>query len=115
MRKDPIVGAIEIGTAKVVVAIGEITDGQSLNIIGVGESPSQGIIKGNVIDFEAASSVTHAAIMAAEDKAGINLSSVFLAQTRHHLQGFFNESSVNVSSFNSYVTQDDIDRVIKDA
>lgn len=115
MSKDTIVGAIEIGTAKVVVAIGELTDGQGLNIIGVGESPSQGIIKGNVIDFEAASSVTHAAIMAAEDKAGVNLSSVFLAQTGHHLQGFFNESSVTVSSSNSHVTQDDIDRVIKDA
>lgn len=115
MSKDTIVGAIEIGTAKVVVAIGEITDGQSLNIIGVGESPSQGIIKGNVIDFEAASSVTHAAIMAAEDKAGVTLSSVFLAQTGYHLQGFFNESSVNVSSSDSYVTQDDIDRVVKDA
>ncbi len=115
MNKDTIVGAIEIGTAKVVVAIGELTDGQGLNIIGVGESPSQGIIKGNVIDFEAASSVTHAAIMAAEDKAGINLSSVFLSQTGYHLQGFFNESSVTVSSSNSHVTQDDIDRVIKDA
>jgi len=115
MSKDTIVGAIEIGTGKVVVAIGEITNGTSLNIIGVGESPSQGIIKGSVIDFEAASSITHAAIMAAEDKAGVNLSSVFLAQTGHHIQGFFYEGSVNVSSSNSLVTQDDIDRAIVDA
>lgn len=115
MSKNTIVGAIEIGTAKVVVAIGEITAGPSLNIIGVGESLSQGIMKGEVVDFEAASSVTHAAIMAAEDRAGVNLSSVFLAQTGSHLKGFLNESSVNVGSSDGHVTQDDIDRVIKDA
>lgn len=115
MNKETIVGAIEIGTAKVVVAIGEISEGPSLNIIGVGESPSQGIIRGNIVDFEAASSITHAAIMAAEDKAGVNLSSVFLAQTGYHLQGFFNESSVNVSASSSCVIQDDIDRVVRDA
>lgn len=115
MSKDSIVGAIEIGTGKVVVAIGEITNGPSLDIIGVGESSSLGIMKGEVVDFEAASRITHAAILAAEDKAGVNLSSVFLAQTGYHLQGFFYESSVNVSSSSNHVTQNDIDRVIRDA
>lgn len=115
MSKDNIVGAIEIGTAKVVVAIGEIISGSSLNIIGVGESSSQGIMRGEVVDFQAASTVTHAAIMAAEDRAGVKLSSVFLAQTGYHLQGFLNESSVNVVSADGHVMQSDIDRVIQDA
>lgn len=115
MNKNNIVGAIEIGTAKIVVAIGEISDGATLNIIGVGESASQGIMKGEVVDFQAASNVTHAAIIAAEDRAGVNLSSVFLAQTGSHLQGFLNESSVNIGSSDNYVMQDDIDRVIKEA
>ncbi len=115
MNKDNIIGAIEMGTAKVVVAIGEIIDGASLNIIGVGESPSQGIMKGEVVDFQAACTVTHAAILAAESKAGVNLSSAFLAQTGYHLQGFLNESSVNIGSSDSSVMQDDIERVTKDA
>lgn len=115
MNKNTIVGAIEIGTAKVVVAIGEILEGPSLNIIGVGEAGSQGVMKGEVVDFQAASSVTHAAILAAEDRAGVQLSSVFLAQTGYHLQGFLNESSVNIGSSDNYVVQDDIDRLVKDA
>lgn len=115
MSQGSIVGAIEIGTAKVVVAIGEITEGPSLNIVGVGESPSLGIIKGEVIDFKSASTATHAAISAAEDSAGVNLSQVFLAQTGNHLQGFFNEGSVNVASSDCYVSQDDINRVTNDA
>lgn len=115
MNKENIIGAIELGTAKVVVAIGEIVDGTSLNIIGVGESFSQGIMRGDVVDFQAACTVTHAAIMAAENKAGVHLNSAFLAQTGHHLQGFFNESSVTIGSSDSYCVQDDIDRLVKDA
>lgn len=115
MNKDNIVGAIEIGTGKVVVAIGEIIEGSSLNIIGVGESLSQGIMRGEVVDFPAASTVTHAAIMAAEDRANVKLNSVFLAQTGYHLQSFLNESSVNVVSADGHVMQSDIDRAIQDA
>lgn len=115
MNKQNIVGAIEMGTAKIVVAIGEMVNGSSLNIIGVGEAPSQGIMKGEVIDFQAACNVAHAAIISAEDSSGVQLNSVFLSQTGYHLQGFLNESSVNIGSSDNYVMQDDIDRVVKDA
>ena len=54
-----IVGAVEIGTGKIVVLVGEITRGQALNIIGVGVTPSRGVMKGEVVDYKAASEATH--------------------------------------------------------
>lgn len=110
-----IIGAIEIGTAKVVAVVGEIIEGPRLNIIGVGQAPSQGIKKAEVFDFNAANSATHAAIMAAEQSAGVNFQNVFLAQSGSYIEGFFNEGSVNVSSSDNHVREEDINRVTQEA
>lgn len=115
MSKNQIVGAIEIGTAKVTVAIGEVVNGKSLNIIGVGESPSQGVKKGEVVDLQLASGAAHSALVAAEKSAGVNLTEVYLAQTGSLLEGFFNEAVVNVASSDNIVSSKDIERVTKEA
>ena len=54
-----IIGAIEIGTGKIAVLVGEIARGRSLNIIGVGVAPSRGVMKGEVVDYKAACEATH--------------------------------------------------------
>src|SRR5512133_3457444 len=70
ISKSRIIGAVEIGTHKVSVLVGEFAGGRRLNIIGLGSCSAQGVIKGSIVDFKAASDCTHAAIEAAERKAG---------------------------------------------
>ncbi len=111
MSKSRIIGAIEIGTAKVSVLIGEITDGRSLSIIGMGQCSSRGVIKGDVVDFKAASDCTHAAILAAEKRAGVRIEGVYLAQSGGHLAGFRNEAKATVSAVDNRVSHEDIERV----
>ncbi|MBC8040322.1 MAG: cell division protein FtsA, partial [Opitutaceae bacterium] len=106
------IGAVEIGTSKVSVLVGQITQG-TLHIIGVGECQSRGIIKGAVADFKAASDATHTALMAAEQSAGVRIDEVYLAQTGGHLEGFYNEAAVNVSSSDNIVASPDIDTVCR--
>lgn len=104
------IGAVEIGTSKVGVLVGQISQG-TLHIIGLGECQSRGVIKGAVSDFVAASEATHTALMAAEQSAGTRIDEVYLAQTGGHLEGFYNEASVNVSSADNMVSAPDIDTV----
>ncbi|HVU17663.1 MAG TPA: cell division protein FtsA [Candidatus Didemnitutus sp.] len=106
-----IVGAVEIGTGKIAVLVGEIARGRALNIIGVGLSPSRGVMKGEVVDYKAACEATHHALEMAEKKAGARIDTVWLAQTGPHLDGFYNEASVNVQSADNTVTQLDIETV----
>lgn len=106
------IGAVEIGTSKVSVLVGQITQG-TLHIIGVGECQSRGVIKGAVADFKAASDATHTALMAAEQSAGVRIDEVYLAQTGGHLEGFYNEAAVNVSSSDNIVGSPDIDTVCR--
>jgi cell division protein FtsA len=101
------IGAVEIGTAKTTVLVGEHT-GRELAIIGHGECPSRGVIKGSVVDYKAASECTHAALEQAERDAGERIDLVFLAQTGAHLEGFYNEAAVNVKAADNMIDADDI-------
>jgi cell division protein FtsA len=101
------IGAVEIGTSKITVLVGEYS-GRELAIIGRGECSARGVIKGAVVDFKAASDCTHAALQQAERDAGESIDRVFLAQTGAHLEGFYNEASVNVASADNLVSAADI-------
>ncbi len=105
------IGAVEIGTAKVSVLVGEITNGRSLSIVGLGECASRGVIKGVVVDFKAASEAAHSALIEAERSAGREIDEVYLAQTGGHIDGFSNDASVQVSAANNMVSDFDISSV----
>ena len=100
-------GAVEIGTSKVTVLIGEYT-GRELAIIGCGECQSRGVIKGTIADFKAASDCTHTALELAERDAGERIDCVFLAQTGSHLEGFYNETAINVKAADNMIDRNDI-------
>lgn len=105
-----IIGAVEIGTSKITVLIGEHS-GRELAIIGRGECQSRGIIKGTVADYKAASECTHSALELAEREAGEKIDYVFLAQTGGHLEGFYNEATVNVKAADNMISAGDIQTV----
>lgn len=101
------IGAVEIGTSKISVLIGEY-NGRELAIIGRGECQSRGIIKGTVADYKAASECTHNALELAEREAGERIDMVYLAQTGGHLEGFYNEASVSVKAADNMIGAEDI-------
>jgi cell division protein FtsA len=110
ISKSRIVGAVEIGTSKVTVLVGEIV-GSRLNVVGLGEFPSRGVVKGTVVDCPAAGEATHRAIVAAEHSVGARLQQVFLAQSGGHIDGCYHEAAVNVGGLEGRVSQFDIDSV----
>lgn len=110
MSAHSIIGAIEIGTSKVAVLVGEIVNGRRLNIIGLGESTSIGVKKGEIVDLRAASDCTHAAILSAEKSAGCSIEGVYLATTGSHLEGFNNSGVVTVEHADNWVTKNDLER-----
>ena len=105
--KTTFIGAVEIGTSKVTALVGEYT-GREVVIIGYGECPSRGIIKGSVVDYRAATECTHNALEVAERDANERIDHVFLSQTGGHLDGFYNEASLNVKAADNMIESDDI-------
>ena len=111
MYRSKIIAGIEIGTSKVSVLIGEIAEGRSLNIIGLGQSSSKGVLKGDIVDFHEASDCTHAAILSAEEQAGVKIDGVYLSVGGSDIEGFSSEASVNVTSDSNRVTNEEIEQV----
>ncbi len=101
------IGAVEIGTSKITVIIGQHS-GRELHLIGFGECASAGVVKGAVADYKEATECTHHAIELAEREAGERIDYVYLAQTGGHLEGFLNEASVNVKAADNVIDREDI-------
>jgi cell division protein FtsA len=108
--KTTFIGAVEIGTSKVTALVGEYT-GREIVIIGCGECTSRGVIKGSVVDYRAATECTHSALEIAEKDANERIDHVYLGQTGGHLEGFYNEASVNVKAADNMIEMDDIQTV----
>ena len=115
MSFDRVVAAVEIGTSKVVVLLGEIVGHGGLNIIGHNVGSSKGVKKGAITDLDKASDCVHASILQAEKKAETRVDEVYLAQTGGHLMGNFNLGSANVSSSDGVVSRVDIEAAKDDA
>jgi cell division protein FtsA len=110
-----IIVGLEIGTSKVCVAVGEVSGGQSVNIIGLGQSKSRGVRKGEIVDVALAEEDVRNAIVEAEQAADVEIRSVFLGVTGSHIRGFNNTGVHPVVSADREITGDDIQDVIKNA
>ena len=115
MSSSRVIGAIEIGTSKVVVLVAEVIDDSTLNIIARADCPTHGMRKGEVIDFKAVCQCAHAAIHAAEEQAGISLEAVYLAQSGRHLQGCYTVGMTSIQSSDQRVTPGDVDKIVEQA
>lgn len=115
MSHDRVVAAVEIGTSKIAVLLGEIIGDSGLNIIGHSVCSSRGVKKGEITDLDKTSDCVHAAIIQAEENSQARIDEVYLAQTGRHLIGSFNVGGSNVSSPDGIVSRVDIDAAKEDA
>lgn len=110
-----IIGAVEIGTSKIKVLLGEITAKETLKVVGFGAVESMGVKKGEVVNFKEASQQVHLAIDLAEKSAGVKIEEVYLSITGRHLRGSFNLGSTRVRSADNTVSASDVQRTVDEA
>jgi cell division protein FtsA len=106
---------LEIGTSKVCAVVGEAGANGSLNIIGVGQSRSRGVRKGEIADASAVADDVRNAIVEAEQMADVEIRSVYLGVTGGHVRGFSNRGVHPVVSADREITKEDVEDVIKNA
>ncbi len=110
-----LVVGLEIGTSKVCAAVGEVNSAGVLNLIGLGQSRSRGVRKGEVADAPIAEEDVRNAIVEAEQMADVEIRSVYLGVTGGHIRGFNNRGVHPVVSADREITEDDVQDVIKNA
>lgn len=103
------VAALEIGTSKVRVLIGESREDQQIMITGMGEAPSRGIRKAEVVDLEIALASVKSALRAAEESAQVRISEVHLVVSGGHIQALVHRGNVPVDAPEHEITVEDME------
>ena len=96
MAREKIHVGLEIGTTKVCAVVAEARKDGEIRLLGVGESPSRGVRKGEIVDFQNATKCVHEALADAEDRSDFDIKKVWVAVTGSHIEAFNNRSSVTV-------------------
>ncbi|HEX8295495.1 MAG TPA: cell division protein FtsA [Chthoniobacteraceae bacterium] len=111
MGKENIVVGLEVGTSKVCAVVGETKHDGTIRILGVGQAPSRGVRKGEIVDFETASKCVREALVDAEEKSDVMIGSVYLAITGGHMSSFNNRGAVNLPEDRDEICEEDFEDV----
>lgn len=114
MNNNEIYVSLDIGTSSVKVIIGEMSN-NSLNIIGVGTSKSEGIRKGSIVDIDETVHSIKKAVEQAERMIGMQIKQVIVGITGNHVGLQPCHGVVAVSSENREISDYDVARVIEAA
>jgi cell division protein FtsA len=110
-----IIVGLEIGTSKVCAVVGDMSPEGVLNIVGLGQSRSRGVRKGEICDAPKAEEDIRNAIVEAEQMADVEIRSAYLAVTGSHIRGFNNRGVHPVVSADREISEEDVQDVIKNA
>lgn len=102
---------MELGTTKTRVLVGELREDNHLALLGLGEAPSQGIRKSEVIDFQAALASAQQAIAQAEESANVSIAQTELLVSGGNLRTLINSGNVPLDG-GGEIIQEDVDHVL---
>ncbi|HZK25277.1 MAG TPA: cell division protein FtsA [Oscillospiraceae bacterium] len=114
MKRDLICG-LDIGTSHVRAIVGEVNVDNSLSIIGVGTSPSEGLKKGVIVDLDKTVEAIMHAMDEAERMVGTAIPSAFLGIVGSQVGLINNRGVVAVVGADKEITEEDVERVLQAA
>ena len=106
---------LDIGSSKITVAVGQPDDDGNLKLLGIGQSPAEGIKRGMVVDLEKIVSSIHAAVDDAEMVSGCKISSVYASIAGEHIKSINSRGVIAVGRGTSEISHSDVERVIEAA
>ena len=111
-RRDPYIVGLDVGTSKVCAVIGEPTEDNDLEIIGVGVADSDGQKKGSIVDVDSTVESIKSAVEEAELMAGTSVDRAYVGISGAHIRGFNSRGAVTINGRARQITEEDVRRVV---
>ncbi len=111
------IAAVDLGTTKVIMAIGKRGEKNKLEIVAIKEIASKGVIKGDVRNLKDAHTVILEVKQEIEEELNITISEVLIAISGKHIQCSSDVAYItvqNAANGFSEITQEDVDRLSRD-
>ncbi len=113
MKKGDRIVGIDLGTTKVAVIVAEIDENGKEIIVGLGQSESKGMKKGNLVNMNEATESVANAIQEAEKMIGDKIKAGFVGISGNHIESRIGRGVVSVYKPGSEITAADKERVIE--
>ena len=114
-EREIIVG-LDIGTTKFCAIVGEKTDNNKINILGLGRTESlDAVHRGMVQNIDLAVEAIHKVIKEAGEKSNVDIKTVHVGIAGQHIKSLHHRGQIIRNNFDDVITKEDIRRLIQDA
>ena len=105
-----VIGAVNVGSARISAMIAGITETGELVVLGSAHRLSQGVKRGYVTDMKRAADAVHDAVVRAEKVAGVSVNTVWISTSGAGLASQIAQVEVDIGG--RRIEQDDIDQLL---
>ncbi len=113
MRRRSTVAAIDIGSTKVSVIVGDVGDHGETRILGVGVAPAAGLSRGVIDNIQSARDAISVAVEKAEQACGMRILSAVVGISGGHIASQNNRGIVAIPDRSRPISADDRSRVLE--
>ncbi|OGV37671.1 MAG: cell division protein FtsA [Lentisphaerae bacterium GWF2_45_14] len=117
-QKRNVITAVEIGTTKICVLIGESDKDGGLTVLGHGEAPSGGsVVKGEIVEMNTAVGILSKVFDEANKSAGceIDRDNIYIAVTGADINYYQGIGTVIINNEDSKVSEEDVNQAVQNA
>ena len=107
----PLLAALEIGSSRTVLLVGEPDENGKMRVIGKGCVDSSGVSKGRIVNLEYASQCVSKVVSKVVEEKKFDIGRVILAAGGGFISSLQNQGMMHVSSRDRIVTQEDVAEV----
>lgn len=115
MRRRSTVAAIDVGSTKVAVVVGDIAETGETRILGVGVAPAAGLARGVIDNIQSAREAIAIAVEKAEQACGMRILSAVVGISGAHITSQNNRGIVAIPDRTRPISADDRARVLEAA
>ena len=114
MGNDKIIVGLDIGTTKICAIVGKKNEFGKLEVLGMGKSESDGVIRGIVVNIDKTVHAIERAIKDAEEASGIDIKVVNVGIAGQHIKSSVHHGSITRERVNEEITIEDVNRLAGD-
>ncbi|OWY23845.1 cell division protein FtsA [Sphingobacteriales bacterium UPWRP_1] len=116
MRKEtlPIVAALDIGTTKICAIVARKNQLGKLEILGMGQADSQGVMRGVISNIDKTVEAIKLAVAEASKKSGIKIHHVYVGVAGQHVKYLRHRGYLMRDHVHDEITQADVDKLVSD-
>ncbi|MDR2907647.1 MAG: cell division protein FtsA [Bacteroidales bacterium] len=110
--KNNIVVGLDIGTTKIAAIVAKKNDYGKVEILGIGTSPSAGVLRGSVMNIDKTVESIRAAIDEAQVRSGETIKEVYVGIAGQHIKSFQRSSKIDRLNNEDEITVDEVNDFI---